>query len=71
MGGECFDPERVGAVGDQGHEVIDPPPDVSLPHPELHTAVEHLHHRHRVDLTAVDAADRHGAAAPDCLHSGV
>src|ERR1700759_1265027 len=63
MGGESLHAERVAAVGDHRHEVVDPALDVSLAHPQLDAAVEHLHHRHGVDLAAVDAPYRDRAAA--------
>jgi len=37
----------------------------------LHPAVEHLHHRQRVDLAAIHAAERDGAAPPDRPQRGV
>ena len=57
VGGQVQRAERVGVVEDQRQDVVDPALDVALAHPQLDAAVEHLHHRHRVDLAAVDAAD--------------
>jgi hypothetical protein len=71
MGGEAGHARWVAGVADQGHEVIDPPLDVGLPHAQLYPAVEHLHHRHRVNLAAVDAADRDRAAAANRLDRDV
>ena len=44
--------------------------DVALAQPHRDATVEHLHHRHRVDLAAVHAADRDGAAAAYGLDRG-
>ena len=41
--------------------------DVRLPHAQLDAAVEHVHHRHRIGDTPVNAAHRHGAAASHAL----
>ena len=49
------------AVEDQREDLVDPALDVALTHPDRDATVEHLHHRHGVDLTAVDAADGHRA----------
>ena len=45
--------------------------DVGLAHAELDLLVEQVHHRHRVELAAVDAADRDRAAAADGVDRGV
>ena len=49
VGDEAGDAERVAAVGDHRHEVIDPALDVGLAHAQLDSAVKHLHQRHWVD----------------------
>ena len=63
--GEVGGAERVGVVGHQRHDLVDPALDVRLAHPDLDALVEHLEHRHRVDHAAVDAADRDRPAAAD------
>jgi hypothetical protein len=64
VSGKLADAQRVAVVADDRQQVIDPAPHVGLAHAQLHAPVEHLHQRHRVDFPAVDAADRHGPAAP-------
>jgi hypothetical protein len=58
VGREGLGPQRVCVVDDQGEELVGPAADVSLSHPELELLVEHLHHRHRIGRTAVDADER-------------
>src|SRR3954464_1350259 len=55
VGGVVIDTERVVVVAHQGEEVVDPTPDVCLPHAESQLLVEDLEHRQRVDRAAVDA----------------
>ena len=43
---------------------------MGLAHPQLQALVEDLHHRQRVELAAVDAGDRDGAAAADAVDAG-
>ena len=71
MGGQRLEAERV-AVGERnGQDVVAPPPDMALAHAQLQAPVEHLHHRHRVQLAPIDAADRDGASPPARLDGGV
>ncbi|HEX6583722.1 MAG TPA: HAMP domain-containing protein, partial [Thermoleophilaceae bacterium] len=62
VGGVVIDAERVVVVAHQREEVVDPAPDVCLPHAQGQLLVEDLEHRQRVDRAAVDARDRDGTA---------
>ena len=64
-------PSGSAGSSTSGQDVVHPPLHVALAHPHRDAPVEHLHHRHRVHLAAVDAADRDGAAAADRLERGV
>jgi hypothetical protein len=39
--------ERIAVVGDDRHELVDPPADVGLAPSQRHAAVEDFHHGHR------------------------
>src|SRR3954452_8663158 len=62
---QIVDAERVVVAGQQRHDLVGPAPDMRLAHPDLNALVEELHHRHRVELSAVDATDRERSAASD------
>jgi hypothetical protein len=47
LGGLVYDRERV-VVAQQRDDVVDPAPDVRLPHAQGDLLVEQGHHRHRV-----------------------
>ena len=60
-------PARRRPASSSFDDLVGPPADVALPEAHRDPAVEDLHHRHRVDLAAVHAGDRHGAPAADGL----
>ena len=65
MGGEGLDAEGILVAVEQGHDLVDPAFDVGLAHAQLDLLVEQVHHRHRVDLPAVHAAEGDRPASPD------
>ena len=57
---------RAGrSIVEQRHDVVDPPLDVGLAHPQLDLLVEQLQHRQRVGGAPVHAAERDRPAAAD------
>jgi hypothetical protein len=65
MRGKGLDAERIGRVGHQRHDVVDPVLHVGLAHPDLDLLVEHAQHRQRIGHPAVDANDRQRPAPAD------
>src|SRR3954468_6260778 len=63
VGGEGVDPERVVVAADQRQQLVHPALDVGLAHAQVDLLVEHLDERRRAGGAAVDARQRHGAAA--------
>ncbi len=67
MSRQALEPERVDVSHDHRQDLVGPTSYMALTHAQLHATIEHLHHRERVELAAVDATYGDGAAAPNSL----
>src|SRR5436190_13345882 len=65
VGREVLGSQRISVLGQERQDLVRPSSDVGLSHEDLDLLVEEVHHRHRVESSAVDPGDREGPASPN------